>query len=118
MGLNELADRLENLSQRIELAHVEQDSKTVICSLNDLNQEVWKSREAILKALRFAADMERLVQAGCEPGLETQVDNPDNPDDPERCVVRWWNGRHWQFSYGVDYYTAARNAVEALEKGE
>lgn len=106
--MNELADRLENLSQRIELAHVEQDSKTVICSLNDLNQEVWKSREVIFKALRFAADTERLkIREIWGPRYTRDV----------WTVFHLRGGRNLM-TEGPDIYTAARKAVEALEKGE
>ena len=109
--MDELADKVENLSQRIELAHVEQDSKTVICSLNDLNQEVWKSREAIIKALRFVADMETLVKTtGACNRVEIWKSSPDRV--PE--VFLYCLGH---FS-GPDIYTAARKAVEALEKGD
>ena len=104
--MNELADSLENLSQRIELAHVEQDSKTVICSLNDLNQEVWKSREAIIKALRFVADMETLKIR--------EIWGPRYTGDVW-TVFHLHGGRHLM-SEGPDIYTAARRAVEELEK--
>ena len=106
--MNELADRLENLSQRIELAHVEQDSKTVICSLNDLNQEVWKSREVMFKALRFAGYMETLKSCGPEFALCV------SGNYQIRVIL---HGKVRKF-YGPDIYDAARKAVDALEKGD
>ena len=68
------------------------------------------------KCVRFAADMEKLTSRGCNPSLEDVYDNSDDPGDPEKYSVRWWDGRLWQISYGVDYYAAARKAVEALEE--
>ena len=66
--------------------------------------------EAILKALRFAADMERLVSC------DVQIERGDQPGD-EWLITVWRDGEEIQTS-DKDIYTAARKAVEELEKGE
>lgn len=72
------------------------------------------SSEHNAKCVQFAEDVEKMAARGCNPSLEDVYDNSDDPGDPEKYSVRWWDGKLWQFSYGVDYHTAARKAVEAL----
>lgn len=64
-------------------------------------------REAIIKALRFAADMERLMQKHAQPWFEDCVDGQTELRVTIQHEVRYF--------YGDDIYTAACRAVEALE---
>lgn len=67
--------------------------------------------EAIIKALRFAADMERLMPHmpgfWIEKGVCRCAFDAVAGDASVRTIVN-----------GADYYSAARKAVDALEKGE
>jgi len=83
--MNELADKVDAELVEFEKAVDRLLFTTRIAKTQEyeeLASLLIECRREVIKALRFAADMERLVQAGCEPGLETQVDNPDNPGCP------------------------------------
>ena len=88
--MNELADRLTWGKHLCDMTHDE--------------------AEAILKALRFAADMETLQYC------DVQVERGDQPED-EWLITIFPDGEEIQVS-DKSIYTAARKAVEELEKGE
>lgn len=83
--MNELADRLE--ARWTDTNSSEEDA-------------------AIIKALRFAANMERLRRDGLTVTVYPQSNG---------SVILNYNGCDYA---GPDIYTAARKAVEELEKGE
>lgn len=104
--MKDLADRIERLKKRIELAHSERDERAIVCGLNEFNHEMWKQADTITKALRFAEHMQTLstkrsfVVAG--PWFEGD----------ESCVIV--GGKDYE---GPDIFAAARAAVEQIGKG-
>jgi len=63
----------------------------------------------IIKSLRFAADMDRLIQEDAQPWFDTCSDGQIEVRVTIRSEVHYF--------YGQDIYSAARKAVKAL-KGE
>lgn len=106
--MSELADRLEALKNRAT-EHIAKDEYQTAQILNfEMATMVWQQCEAIIKALRFAADMERLKIR--------EIRGPRYSGDVW-TIFHLRGGRHLM-TEGPGIYTAARNAVEALEKGE
>lgn len=62
--MSALIERLEALKSRIHLAYVEQDSRTRICKLNELNQLLWDEFDTILAALKTVQGIETLLSKG------------------------------------------------------
>lgn len=104
MNAGELADRLEYWREKIVESQSIDDDKL---STSAFASVAFNYAEVIFKSLRFAADMERLM-------AETWELSMTGP---------WPNGSYViqtrsLFTVEKDIYTAARKAVEKLEKGE
>ena len=99
--MSDLAERLKNLKARIELAHAEQDSRSVVCGLNEFNDTTWKNADTIISVLQFAENMQRLMNRGLAPELYWQ-------DGQAVCHMA-------EKFYGKDKFEAARAAVEKME---
>lgn len=100
MTPGELADKLTELESK---GH-----------MNTMDTEMFLKRDIILKSLRFAADMELLKKYRAEfheAGPQTRHRGPWG-------ISIMFSGGSVMVRFGTDIYTAARKAVEALEKGE
>jgi len=106
--MNELADKVEILKNKAT-KHIANDDYLSAQMLNlEMASLVWQHCESIVKALRFAADMEKLKSCGPEFALCV------SGNYQIRVIL---HGKVRKF-YGPDIYDAARKAVEELEKGE
>ena len=111
--MRELADRLDK-----ELVEFEKVVDRLLFSsriaktqeYEELASLLIECRSEVSKALRFAADMETLQYC------DVQVERGDQPED-EWLITIFPDGEEIQVS-DKSIYTAARKAVEELEKGE
>ena len=106
--MNELADRVDAELVEFEkvvdrLLFTTRIAKTQ--EYEELASLLIECRREVIKALRFAADMERLVSAGEDPVFVLG----------HNCV---WIDGYSVAEQGPDIYTVARRAVEALKKGD
>ena len=101
MNMNELADMFSRMRERY--ADAEPDSYNAKFIEHDIGDMALRELEVIIKALRFAADMENLVSAGEDPVFVRG----------HNCI--WIDGSSVA-EQGDDIYAAARKAVEALEE--
>lgn len=104
--MSELAEMFSRMHERY--ADSEPDSYNAKFIEHDIGDMALREIEAIIKALRFAADMERLKIR--------EIWGPRYTGDVW-TVFHLHGGRHLM-SEGQDIYIAARRAVEALERGE
>ena len=104
MSISELADRLE-----------EYGSKGLMESLSTV---MFLNLPTIFRSLRFAADIGRLVDAGrCPSFYNNPNDNLASTGIREIQLSVYDYGERVHF-YAEDVYSAARKAVEALERKE
>lgn len=102
--INELADRLEGEIEYYDEANELTAEARAVQIANTASQH----KETILKSLQFAADMEKLFNT---PGMNVFLNDYQGS-------VYLSHGDGIPAVVEKDIYTAARKAVEALEKGE